>query len=345
MVMKSIIAYTIIALIICTSGCVETVEYNLSKESERMVISAQFTDLKGLQQVRISKSVLLDKDAKVEEEVISNAEVSIIYSGGVIPFAYINNGIYSTDTFGMPNMSYKLRVLVDGKTYESSYETMPTKPTQAFASSEAIDIETLTTAGNIVREKKVQLTVDGTISNDEYFLFRSRGEYEFREYEPMSTMNKSCYVTSNLDQGEVNLISAEKLKANAFASYPILFLVPDNKLFINFCFHITQFNINEKAYGYWNRLDQVLSTGNGLFQAPPGKLTGNIKNINDESEEVLGYFTVGAAVEFRHFTNVTKLGIQVPDPCGFNFNRPRPQECSECLTLQNSSSKKPSYWP
>jgi Domain of unknown function (DUF4249) len=345
MVMKSVIAYIIIALTISTSGCVETVEYNLSKENERMVISAQLTDLEGLQQVRISKSVLLDKDAKVEEEVISNAEVSIIFDGGVIPFTYINNGIYSTDNFGMPNMSYKLRVLIDGKTYESSYETMPAKPTQAYPASEAIDIETLTTAGNIVREKKVQLTVDGPIRNDEYFLFRSRGEYEFREYQPMSTTNKSCYVSTNLDQGEVNLISAEKLKANDFLNYPILFMVPDNRLFTNFCFHITQFNINKNAYEYWNRLDQVLTTGNGLFQAPPGKLTGNIKNINDEKEEVLGYFTVGAAVEFRHFTNVTKLGIQVPDPCGFNFNRPRPQECSECLTLQNSSDKKPTYWP
>lgn len=343
--MKSIIAYTIIALIIVTSGCVDTVEYNLSKEKERMVISAQFTDLKGIQEVRVSKSVLLDKDAKVEEEVISNADVAIIYDGGIIPFYYSSNGIYNAMAQGLPDVNYKLRVQVDGKTYESSFEMMPVKPTQAEASSKAIDIETLTTAGNIIREKKIQLSVAGSIGENEYFLFRSRGEYEFREYQPMSTMNKSCYVTTSLDQGEVNLISAEKLKANTFSDYPILFMVPDNKLFTNFCFHITQYNINEKAYEYWNRLDQVLTTGNGLFQAPPGKLTGNIKNVNDEKEEVLGYFTLGAAIEFRHFTNVTKLGIQVPDPCGFNFNRPRPQECSECLTLQNSSDKKPSYWP
>ncbi len=343
--MKSIITYTIIAYSIFSTGCIDTVEYNLSKEFDRLIISGQFTDQYGIQEIRVSKSVLLDKDAKVEEEVISNAEVSILHNNELIQFTYFENGVYRALSNGISGESYKLKVLVNGQVYESTFETMPKKPTLATPRTKIVQLETLTSAGNIVREDRIQLNASGTISNDEYFLFRTTGEYEFKEFNPMSTTNKSCYIPSGLDQGDVNIISADRLKANVFDGYPILLTLPDDKFLTNFCFHIRQFNINAKAYAYWSKVDEVLSTGNGLFKAPPGKLFGNIKNINDDTEEVLGYFTLGGERDFKHFTNTTKLRILVKDPCGFIFNQPRPKECDQCLIIPQSTSIKPSYWP
>lgn len=342
--MKIIYVYIIIAITILFSACVETLNYELNRETEKLVISAQFTDVLEEQEVTVEKSVLLDKNANSRGLPITGAVVKIISENQEILFLEKIPGRYFALTKGEANKAYKLVVEINGEKYESTQELMPEKGNDFEAKAQYLEEEILTKAGNIVKETKVNLLVSGKIEDNDYYYMRTKGEYEFAEYDPMSTRNKSCYIPILLDQIKVNLLSKEILNSNFYKDVSINKADATDYYFTNFCYHVYQYKINKKAYQYWKRVSQVLNTGSGLFESPPGKLLGNIRNINKPNEEVLGYFTVGAVKSLRTFTNGFDLGIKVIDPCGFVFNRPRPTSCSNCLLIPNSTSIKPSYW-
>ena len=55
---------------------------------------------------------------------------------------------------------------------------------------------------------------------------------------------------------------------------------------------IHQMSISERAYNYWTLIfDQITNFG-GPFSTPPAPVEGNIYNVNDKNETVLGFFGV-----------------------------------------------------
>ena len=55
--------------------------------------------------------------------------------------------------------------------------------------------------------------------------------------------------------------------------------------------------ISERYYNYLNILILQSQDGGGPFQTPPVPLRGNCKNINDENEEILGYFRLSEVIK------------------------------------------------
>ena len=66
---------------------------------------------------------------------------------------------------------------------------------------------------------------------------------------------------------------------------------------------INQYVIGEDAFYYWQNIENQISNENFLTTSQPFNIRGNIKNINDEEEMVLGYFTVAPIVQKRVFFN------------------------------------------
>ncbi len=326
-------------------GCVDVIDYNLDRESEKLSISGQLTDKLGEQSILVEKSVLLDKSATLESAPIENAQVSVFDGSTTINFTHSSKGRYVANFKCESDKNYTLNVKIGDKNYKSFAESLPKGGEEFLPSAEYAEDDVLTKEGIVVKEQKVVLKVDGRVKEGEYLLFRSSGEYEFKEFDPLSTRNKSCYIPVRIDDSKLNLMDFTRSNAGSYKQLLINKVDLSDYFFTNYCFHVYQYSVNKKAYDYWSRVSQILNTGSGLFEAPPGKILGNIKSIVNLKEEVLGYFTVASELSNRVFTNGFKMGVKVTDPCGFRVFQERPQSCNQCTLIPFSQTLKPSYWP
>lgn len=328
-------------------SCIDIISYDVSRETERLVISGQFTDELALQQVKVAKSVLTDKEAITEESPVDDAVVFVEdLDGNRMELTSIGDGRYEMYTHGETGKSYRLVVDYNNEHYASEFTKMLPKSglPEMYAIKE--DKEILNSSNNVSDVEVVSLRLNGHIEDNTYNIYRMQGEYEFVEFNPPSTRDKSCYVGTEIDLNTVKLISFDELRSNNINDLQILELPFDSRFFRMFCYHVEQLNIDKKTYDYWNKVRQVTNVGDELFDPPPGTIRGNISNINRAEEEVLGNFTVGASSKTRVFTNMTKLGGVLDSPCQTRFfGQPRPPQCAQCLILPNSTASRPPYWP
>lgn len=82
---------------------------------------------------------------------------------------------------------------------------------------------------------------------------------------------------------------------------------------------IRQMSLPQSAYGYFKRFqDQTQNTG-GLADTPPSAPVGNIQNVANAQERVVGYFTASAVSAVRHWIDrkdVIGLPFGQTDPLG-----------------------------
>jgi hypothetical protein len=62
---------------------------------------------------------------------------------------------------------------------------------------------------------------------------------------------------------------------------------------------IQQHAISKHAFKYWNELQSQTTSGGGLYDTQPYSSTGNIYNVDDPAEKVLGYFYATQLQESR----------------------------------------------
>jgi hypothetical protein len=75
----------------------------------------------------------------------------------------------------------------------------------------------------------------------------------------------------------------------------------DRKISYVYSVEVNQTRITEEAYRYWQMMERNSTNVGGLFSPEPSELRGNIVNVDDEAEMVLGYVSVVNPVKYRLF--------------------------------------------
>lgn len=88
---------------------------------------------------------------------------------------------------------------------------------------------------------------------------------------------------------------------------------------------VNQYTISRKEYDFWNQLKQTNEEGGSLFERQPYTIIGNIKNISDPKEAVLGYFQVASVSSKRLYVEPYQIGRlllpMLPNTCELNTYR------------------------
>jgi hypothetical protein len=105
----------------------------------------------------------------------------------------------------------------------------------------------------------------------------------------------------------INSISAGGL--NHIADQKIQFIAPSlsDKLALEYSILVKQYSLSEKEYNFWKGLKQVGEPEGGIFGSQPYPVAGNIHNVNNLNEMVLGYFEVSAVTQKRTFITSEEL--------------------------------------
>ncbi len=236
----------------------------------------------------------------------TSVQVSVVSEDGQEYFgtASQTHQVYSVDHPVLDmGTAYFLRLIVDGKVYES----VPSKGLES-GEIEAVDFT--------VDEEGVEIQVSSLDPShaSPYYRWEFEEAWKFSsavkpnaiieggQLVPMTpeTDYGTCYQFSN--SNNILIGSSGDLSENRIYKAPIQSIAPDSeKLEIRYSILVKQFALSEGAYAFWDLIRKNSEQIGDIFGVMPSEVSGNIANIADPSEKVIGYIEVVRPSEKRIF--------------------------------------------
>ena len=139
---------------------------------------------------------------------------------------------------------------------------------------------------------------------------------------PDSIIYYVCYISNELFQ--IHSMSLRNLDFGRYIKKPFSF-VPNNQhkqtLHHKYSLLVKQYSLGEEAFYYWNEMKKNSQEQGSLFDRQPALLESNIRNVNDENEKVLGFFSM--VVEKRAFA-IEPEGLDLSPDLDHCYPRKRP---------------------
>jgi len=301
----------------CLSSCVERFYPDVDVETSGLIaINAHLTDQPGMQYIEISRSVPLIYS---KFDVLSGCYVLLVREDGESREFWQNGpesyyGAELDEEFLQTGMSYHIEVISpDGEEYHSDFDKIRPAPE---IDSIYYQIEKSTdTAGDST--EGIRFFIDFTYDDPayEYIRWELTETYEYhnpvmeawiqvsrwRTYKiPDEDRYYVCYISHDLT--DIHSMSMEDLDQGIYIKKPFSFVTNiqnEQKLFYKYALEVKQLSIGPDAFFYWDELKKTSQEQGSLFDSQPAILQSNICNINDESERVLGFFSMAGVHKTR----------------------------------------------
>lgn len=308
--------YILFFILILFSECVEPFDASIDKYENLLVVDGMITNDSGPYSVKLSRSTTTNNTG-----FIYVPDATIIISddkGNSEQLTEIRAGQYTTGESGIQgviNNSYKIYIkTADGNEYESEFqELLPSANIDSLYG--LVDFQTTDDTG--ILHEGYQFFVETQTQTEEtsYFLwipietYKYHADYRIEYYiynnEVLEFPNPdslyTCWRTNTIQN-----VYTLKTEANTgYIQSPLHFVSADTeKLSEGYSLLVKQLSIDYEAYQYFDNIKKILSQGESLYNIQPFQIIGNIKNINNPEEAVLGFFTVAGTDEKRIFTDI-----------------------------------------
>lgn len=361
------------------SSCFE--RFSIGNETDfkpKLVIAGTLTNEDREQEIVISSSSFTELP---QFDPLSGCTVFVEdQEGNRFPFHESEAGHYRGTIDGyyiIMGMEYRLEVITPGgQQYRSDpVKMVPTPP----VSNVYYELSSVPTPNPDIREEGLQFYLD--FSGDEQYSPYHRWEleetYEYHASFPLERWIDDegshdifpdysefvCYKTETIQ--DIFVLSTKGLSQNKFTKLPLHFVNDHTqRLLHRYSLLVRQYSLSESLYTYWKELKKNNKEYADLFGRQPANVKGNIHNVNDASEVVLGFFGASAVSEKRIMVNsVEELAFDQVPYCkaippsgplppdrplyfaripegGYGLTNP---ECIFC-TLSGGTTEKPSYW-
>lgn len=332
-------------------SCVEEYWPELDgKYEERIVVDGKITNEAGPYTIKLSSSSSLEIDNTVS---ISGASIEISDNeGNSETLTETSSGIYQSSETGIQGVVgrlYKISISIGGKTFESEYEEL-----LAPVGIESIRFEEESHIISEISDEEetgyqFYLSSETASSNNFYYYWEVEETYEYHAPYPVEFIyNGSFDENGSLLEYDspyesfycwnTNKIYQIFTQSTAFQSqskvndFPLHFVThEDERMRIQYSIMAKQYSISEKAYTYQKNLKDMNSKNSGLYSKQPFQVRGNLYNIDNPDDLMLGYFYTAGITESEHlFTPaavITKKALDkweretcfVQAPSGFNY--------------------------
>ena len=334
-----------------TVSCIEKLDFIGETQEGQLIIYGLFTDSDERQVVNVSRTAL----SGLAPVGVPNARVSVLNeSGEKFPYFSLGNGEY--ELYGcraQEGKSYMLQVELDGKVYRSKSEKVPKLG--------AVDVLSFTFEEEPFRtdvpENVFKVFSETTLpdTKDPIYL---RWTIEETYLWPLAWLKGTgipppqpppCFISDRIEPNRINLFDGSGTSTRN-STLVLARRVVDNSFQYPFFVTVKQLSITRDAYNYWERIKIVINNQGSLFDIPPAPVNGNIFNVKDSEETVLGYFEVAKTTTSRIYTTNADVPFYLLDPCQFIPSTPDdayPAECRSCEARAQGRSwttKAPVWW-
>lgn len=334
-------------------GCIKEVQFSESPPPNLLVVDGRITTSEGPHILYLGRLVRYGQQIR---RPVPDAEVRLVDDEGrTYAYQYVpaEERYELTGVKGEIGRTYSIEIRTGNEqVYHSEPETLLPVPEIDSLSYNVRFEETQTEAGTLIDRYFFNLFVNTRLHPMEegpYLRWEVDYSYSFTEIQvhPLK-IPATCYMTEPFDPFRIKLFNGSEADGQSIrvdlGSRSI-----DWRFNWRNYFNVYQSSLTEEAFRYWTNIDKVSDPSGTIFDAPPAAVRGNIRNINNTDEQVLGYFGASAIDTMRIFT--TKYDIApVAAPAMIPLCRRTPGSsrippaCSNCMSLPNSSYERPDYW-
>jgi hypothetical protein len=302
----------LLILTINLTGCVTQFVPDITGEERALIVEARVTDMNETYVVRISG--LQPVYGEYPGTYIEDFNVSVLDDEGhEYPFINAYDGTYRSDSTvftALPGRKYKLRLEGPEHTYESGFIEM--KPVPCIDSLYAgPEINEFYRPGEKTWGYQVSLDTYDPSGECRFYMWSFRETWEFRyPYRSPYMINRICWKSAT--SADINILSTASLGESRVIRQPVTFITNEtDRLIVKYSILVRQHSISEEEFIYRENVRKTVFESGGLYNAIPGSVKGNIKCLDDPSQQVLGFFAVSAVSEKRLF--IENVQSQFPD--------------------------------
>jgi len=303
--------FLLLTTIVATTACKKPVVLVPVGGNSSYLVVDGFINVGDSTHILLSRTVNLDGNARSAPEL--NATITIESSGGnTYSLTTMGKGDYKSPVLNLPtDQKYRLKIITsNGKQYASDYIVVKNSP--------AID-----SVGYQVKNDGLAMTVNthDPSNNTRYYrwdytstyivqsMFESKYVVVNQDTTALRTADQQiyhCWVTDT--STTIVLGSSAKLAEDRISGQQVAFLLPTaESLRIKFSILVKQHALTSEAFSYYDALNKNSTQVGGVFDAQPSELTGNIHNLTDPTETVIGFVTAGAVAQKRLFVSASQL--------------------------------------
>jgi predicted secreted protein len=263
-----------------------------------------------------STYIKLSRTVEVNSTTTTNPEKKAIVTvenaqGTVYPLTEISPGTYSALPLNLNNTTqYRVRIKTsNGKTYLSALVTPKVAP--------PID-----SVGFKILANGIQLYVNAhdATNNTRYYKFTYQETWQFHALystnyittgkaivpRPQNQLVYSCFGTDYSTNTIVNSTAA--LSQDVVYQFPVTTVnQTSEKIETKYSIQVTEVALTKDAYQFWDNLKTNTESLGSIFDAQPSEIAGNINNVADPSEPVIGYIGAGVPQKKRVFISNAQL--------------------------------------
>lgn len=293
-------------LLLCMYSCIEPFHPEIKESQDMLVINGSISDKPGWHFVEVSRSSPYNEPGFIPEKgCVVRVEDE---NGRGVTYSEYQPGIYRADldeSFLGVNNAYRLNVYTqDGMEYQSDYDSLLACPP---IDSLYYEIELpVSDDPNITYLGGVQFYVDvkGERGDSRNFLWKLEETYEYHsyyliqylwendsvyEFDPATDSLARCYTGGSIL--EIYTASSRYLVANELNKYPLNFVSAKfPQLRFEYGLLVTQYSLSDEAFLYWEKIRTLTDEEGSLYEKQPANADGNIHNVNDPEEQILGFF-------------------------------------------------------
>lgn len=369
-------------------GCTEPYfPKGVSSAPDILVVDAFLDATDRSVSVRLSKAVGLTEaigNTSLEEDPMNPIRVELEEeNGNTIQLSQIGTGSYYAGSLNLDfEKRYRLNIrLSNNKQYRSEFVEIQQVPKieEVFFYADTDRLRILVNTENVSGKTQYFRWF-----YDETFEYTSAYYSGFKVVDgeaitrPLDEQIFRCYRT---DPSQRILIgSTSDLTSNAIQNFEVQSIDRTSvKIAIRYSIRVRQQSLSADAYTYWYNLKKTTEDLGGLFDPMPGEVRGNIYDVSDASELVVGYFSASTTEEERIMIDRTQLPVgytQLPrfsncqldtidkvdvDRVGWGvlivgglYAQFSPElvgytvssnSCVDCRILLGGTTDKPQFWP
>jgi hypothetical protein len=331
MIKKNLSFALVLGLVVFFASCIDEFDPELTGGKERLVVESQITTKLQYQFVYLTFDAPFNSSQTNFKNLVRRAKVKVVDSDGN-EYLFIDDPVPSTVVNTPEGFNYRsvepFKVEL-GKSYQLFVETIDGRNVVSTLEA-AVPVPKITKVNIAFQELPIfsdlkgqfQISVDVNDPAEsknfykwdwyhvkqinfcrEWYIFGSGGSVTQAFVDPCC---EPCYQKETcvdcLELGNDRLINGRQIRNKFIAN------VPYNNT-TNYYMVINQYSLSENAYRFWTAVKEQSKNSGGLFDATPKSIKGNLKDLNNESEEVLGYFTVSDVYE--EIVNVGRSGLTI----------------------------------
>lgn len=298
------------------SSCVEEYWPEVDKYENLLVVEGGITNHQGPYMIRISKSSSIDSPNYLP---YPGCVVKILVDDGEEEYmTETSPGIFYTSPYGIQGQigkSYKLIISTpEGEVYESSFDLLnePVEIDSVYA-----EVEYRSNGDYDHQLSGYQFYIDTKESNSDssYYMWQLDETYHYQSdyfihwyytnrlynFHPIDSLY-DCWRTNRIK--EIYTFNSSLITNDKLEHFPLNYVsTQDRRLKIKYSLLVNQYTISKQAYKFWNTIEDQNSDQGSLYSHQPYQIRGNLRNVDNDEEPVLGFFLVASSHSKRIFVD------------------------------------------